>query len=99
MHEALRGAPFSVGQIRPGYGGDGTPQRRTELRHGIRGLLVLGRVTVIAAIAYVIIAGVVAAMHPSSDAVEMIFEGILWPQPVFEFVWGHMVKFSGPLFR
>ena len=49
-------------------------------------------------IAYVIIAGVAVAMHPSSNVVEIIQAGLLWPLPVFEFVWDHMASFYGRMF-
>jgi hypothetical protein len=49
-------------------------------------------------ILYVLGAAVVGVMHPSSNEVEIVTDGLLWPLSIFGFVWKYLVSFFGPLF-
>jgi hypothetical protein len=51
-----------------------------------------------ALILYVLGAAVVGVMHPSSNEVEIVTDGLLWPLSIFGFVWKYLVSFFGPLF-
>ncbi|MDX1425284.1 MAG: hypothetical protein R3322_19195 [Kiloniellales bacterium] len=53
---------------------------------------------IIAAVAYVAIAGVVAGMHPSANPVEIVLDGLLWPLALLEFLWRHVHSLFGRLF-
>lgn len=55
-------------------------------------------VMIIAAIAYVAIAGVAAGMHPSANPVEIVLDGLLWPLALLEFLWRHVHSLFGRLF-
>ena len=52
----------------------------------------------VALILYVLGAVVVGAMHPSSNEVEIVTDGLLWPLSIVGFVWKYMVSLFGPLF-
>ena len=51
-----------------------------------------------ALIAYVVMAGVMTQFYTGSDTTEMVIFGLLWPLPVFEFVWDRVVNFYGRMF-
>ena len=48
-----------------------------------------------ALIVYVLAAGVVAVMHPSSSEVEIVTDGLLWPGSALGLVWEYMVSMYG----
>ena len=51
-----------------------------------------------ALILYVLMAGLVVAMHSSSNQNEIIFDGLLWPLSFFGFLWDYVVNFYGGMF-
>lgn len=48
-----------------------------------------------ALIVYVLVAGVVAVMHPSSSDIEIVTDGLLWPGSFLGFVWEYVVNMYG----
>ncbi len=51
-----------------------------------------------ALILYVLMAGVMTQFYTDSDATGMVIFGLLWPLPVFEFIWDHVATFYGRMF-
>ena len=51
-----------------------------------------------ALILYVLMAGIVAVMHPSSSETEIVLDGLLWPFSVLGVVWEYVVNMYGRLF-
>lgn len=50
-------------------------------------------------IVYALLAGVVFAMHPSSNDIEIITDSLLWPLSFIDFLWGSSVNFYGRMFN
>ena len=50
-----------------------------------------------ALIGYVIMAGIVMAIHPSSADHEILFDSLLWPLSFFGYIWDQVADFYGGL--
>ena len=49
-------------------------------------------------ILYVLTAGVVAVLHPSSSEIDIIRDGLLWPGSALGVVWDYVVSMYGRMF-
>ncbi len=50
-----------------------------------------------ALILYVLMAGIVVAVHPSSNEVDIVLDGLLWPKSILAFVWDNVANMYGRL--
>jgi len=51
-----------------------------------------------ALIAYVLMAVVTAAMHPSGNDMEVLTDSLLWPIFAVDWLWNYMLSYYGRMF-
>ena len=51
-----------------------------------------------ALIVYVLMAGIVAVMHPSGSDTEIVSDALLWPFAALGWLWGQISSFYGRMF-